>query len=100
VRYEFRGRENNYLAEVMELERPERFVIHLTGGDMPVDGYMQEIYELSTCAEGTLLKQSTVLYNYGTNVLKGTVILLAQYLLRSRRKKYLLKLKELAEDKG
>lgn len=100
VRYEFRGRESNYLAEVLEFEKPTRLVIHLTGGDMPVNGYLQEVYELSSSTRGTLLKQRIVLYKYRTNFLTGGLIFLSQYLVRPRMKKYLLKLKGLAEGEG
>ncbi|HSB32205.1 MAG TPA: SRPBCC domain-containing protein [Candidatus Sulfobium mesophilum] len=97
VRYEFRARESNYLAEVLDFERPLRLVIHLTGGNMPLGGYMQEVYELSASASGTILKQSLILYKYGTSLFKEALIFFLLHLVKSRRKKYLFKLKELAE---
>jgi uncharacterized protein YndB with AHSA1/START domain len=100
VRYEFHGRENNYLAEALEFEKPARLVIHLTGGDMPVNGYMQEIYELSPSEKGTALKCSIELSGSGIYFLAGWVRFLAYHIFRPRSKRYLLKLKELAERSG
>jgi uncharacterized protein YndB with AHSA1/START domain len=97
VRYEFYGRESNYLAEALEFEKPVRFVIHLTGGDMPLNGYMQEIYELSPSEKGTLLRCSISLSGAGIHFLTGWIKFLVHHLFRPRHKRYLLKLKELAE---
>jgi uncharacterized protein YndB with AHSA1/START domain len=100
VRYEFRSRESNYLAEVLEFEKPVRLVIHLTGGDMPVKGYMQEIYELSPSEKGTVLRCSIALSGSGIHFLTGWVRFFTHHIFRSRNKRYLLKLKELAESCG
>jgi uncharacterized protein YndB with AHSA1/START domain len=100
VRYEFRGRESNYLAEMLEFERPARLVVHLKGGDMPLNGYMQEVYEISTSVNGTVLKQSIVLCRYGANYFAWALAFLSHYLLRWRSRGRLLKLKELVEDIG
>jgi uncharacterized protein YndB with AHSA1/START domain len=99
MRYEFHGRESNYLAEALEFERPARLVIHLTGGDMPVNGYIQEIYELSPSEKGTLLRRGIVLSASGIHFLSGWAKFLSHHIFRSRHKRYLLKLKELAESK-
>lgn len=58
---------------------------------------MQEVYELSASASGTILKQSWILYKYGTSLFKEALIFFLLHLVKSRRKKYLFKLKELAE---
>ncbi len=100
VRYQFQGRENNYLAEVLEFEKPARLVIHLTGGDMPVKGYMQEIYELSPSEKGTLLKCSISLFGAGLNFLSGWAAFLSHHIFRRRHKRYLLTLKGLAESES
>jgi len=98
VRYVFRGRESNYLAEALEFERPARLVIHLTGGNLSRDGYIQEIYELSMSSKGnTVVKQSIVLYKSGVNLLSTALLFLSHNLFRPRRKRYLLRLKELVE---
>jgi uncharacterized protein YndB with AHSA1/START domain len=97
VRYEFNGRENNYLAEALEFEKPLRLVMHLTGGDMPVGGYMQEIYELTPSEKGTTLRYSMVLSGSGINFLSGWAKFLSYHLFRPRQKRYLRTLKELSE---
>lgn len=98
VRYEFHGRESNYLAQALEFEKPTRLVIHLTGGDMPVNGYMQEIYELSPSEKGTVLRCNIALSGSGMHFLSGWAKFLSHHIFRPRRKRYLLKLKELAES--
>lgn len=100
VRYEFHGRENNYLAEALELERPVRLVIHLTGGDMPVNGYMLESYELTTTQKGTLLTRSFALSGSGMHFFLGWTKFLFHHIFRRRHKRYLLKLKERSERGG
>ena len=100
VRFEFRGRESNYLAEALEFEKPMRLVVHLTGGDMPVNGYMQEIYELSPSEKGTMLRYNIALSGAGLNFLSSWAKFLSHHLFRPRSKRYLLKLKELAESGG
>ncbi len=100
VRFEFRGRESNYLAEVLEFERPMRLVVHMTGGDMPVNGYMQEIYELSPSESGTMLRYNIALSGAGLNFLSALAKFLSHQLFRLRRKSYLFKLKGLAEGAG
>jgi uncharacterized protein YndB with AHSA1/START domain len=100
VRCEFFGRESNYLAEALEFERPARLVIHLTGGDMPVNGYMQEIYELSASEKGTVLRYSIALSGSGMHLLSRWAKFFSHHLFRPRSKRYLLRLKELAEGGG
>lgn len=100
VRFEFRGRESNYLAEVLEFEKPMRLVVHMTGGDMPVNEYMQEIYELAPSEKGTVLRYNISLSGSGLNFLSALANFLSHHLFRPRRKRYLLKLKELAEGDG
>jgi len=97
VRFEFRGSESNYLAEALEFEKPVRLVVHMTGGDMPVNGYMQEIYELLPSEKGTMLRYNIALSGAGLNFLSACGKFLSHHLFRPRRKRYLLKLKELAE---
>jgi len=97
VKFEFHGRESNYLAEVLEFQKPMRLVIHMTGGDMPMSGYMQEIYDLTPSEKGTMLRYNIALSGTGLNFLSAFAKLLSHHLFRPRRKRYLLKLKELAE---
>ncbi len=97
VRLEFRGRESNYLAEALEFEKPQRLVIHMTGGNMPVSGYIQDIYELLPSRHGTMLRYSIALSGTGMNFLSASVKLILHHLFRPKSRKYLLKLKEMAE---
>jgi uncharacterized protein YndB with AHSA1/START domain len=100
VRFEFHGRESNYLAEALEFEKPLRLVVHLTGGDMPVNGYLQEIYDLSPSEKGTMLRYAIAFSGSGLNLLSAWAKFLSHHLFRPRSKRYLLKLKKLAEDNG
>lgn len=97
VRYLFEGSEGNFLCEILEFDEPVKIVIHFKGGNLPLGGYVQEIYELSASAKGTLLKRSVVVHRSGRNMFAGMLVFLSHYLLRPRRV-CLLKLKELAES--
>lgn len=80
----------------LEFEKPMRLVVHMTGGDMPVNGYMQEIYELSPSEKGTMLRFIITLSGPGLNFLSALAKFPSHHLFRPRRKRYLLNLKELA----
>jgi uncharacterized protein YndB with AHSA1/START domain len=97
VRYNMNGRESNFLAEFMEYQKPARLLIHLTGGNLPVKGYIQEIFELSENTKGTLLRQRTELHNSGMNVFSRGLMLLRHFISRFSRKKQLRVLKDLIE---
>jgi len=97
TRYEFNGRKGNFLAEILEYKKPQKLVIHLTGGNMPLNGYVQEVYELSESKNGTLVKLSLGIYNSGINIFSKSLILISHFFSRQTRKKHLRKLKELAE---
>ena len=97
VRYELNGREGNFLAEILEYKKPEKLVIHLTGGNMPVNGYFQEVYELSENKNGTLLKLSFGIYNSGINIFSRSFIVISHLFSIKTGKKYLKRLKELVE---
>ena len=62
-----------------------------------MSGYMQEIYELSPSEKGTMLRYNIALSGAGLNFLSALAKLLSHNLFRPRRKRYLLKLKELVE---
>ncbi len=99
VRYELYGREGNFLAEILEYKKPEKLIIHLTGGNMPVRGYVQEVYELSEHKDGTLLKLSFGIYNAGINIFSRSFIVISHLFGIKAGKKYLRKLKELVENR-
>ena len=99
VRYNMNGRESNFLAEFMEYQKPVRLLIHLTGGNLPVKGYIQEIFELTESASGTLLRQRTELHNSGMHFFSGRLMLLRHFIGRFSRKKQLRTLKALIESK-
>ena len=98
VRYRMSGRESNFLAEFMEYQKPVKLLIHLSGGNLPVKGYIQEIYELTENTGGTLLKQRIEVHNSGKNIFSNCLILFIHYSFGIfSRKKYLRALKELTE---
>jgi len=97
MRYLFAGSEGNFLCEILEFEEPVKIVIHLKGGNLPLGGYIQEIYELSASTKGTLLKRSVAVHKSGKNFLAGALLFLLHYLSR-RRRTHLVKLRELAES--
>lgn len=97
IRYTLRGRESNYLAEVLEYEEHTRLVVHITGGNLPLRGYVQEIYQLAANARGTLLTQQTVLENTGINLISRSCMKGSHLFSGLAGKRYLSGLKHLAE---
>lgn len=98
VRYRTNSRESNFLAEFLEYQEPARLVIHLSGGDLPVKGYIQEIYELTANTGGTLLRQRTEVHNPVANIFSRCLIFLGHYCFGIfSGKKHLRRLKELIE---
>jgi len=98
VRYKLIGRESNFLAEFMEYQKPVRLLIHLTGGSLPVKGYIQEIYELSENTGGTLLRQRTEVHHSGMHIFSRFLAICIHSVGRLSRKKHLRALKELIES--
>jgi len=97
VRYKMIGRESNFLAEFMEYQKPVKLLIHLSGGNLPVKGYIQEIYELAENTRGTLLKQRIEVYNSGTNIFSGCTKVFIHFFSRFSRKRNLRLLKDFIE---
>ncbi len=97
VRYKMIGRESNFLAEFMEYQKPVRLLIHLSGGNLPVKGYIQEVYELDENTSGTLLKQRIEVYNSGMNIFSRCMTIFIHFFSRLSRKKHLRLLKDFIE---
>lgn len=97
VRYKMIGRESNFLAEYMEYQKPVKLLIHLSGGNLPVKGYIQEIYELAENTRGTLLKQRIEVYNSGMHIFSGCVTIFIHFFSGFSRKKHLRLLKDFIE---
>jgi len=98
VRYRMSGRESNFLAEFMEYQEPVKLLIHLSGGNLPVKGYIQETYELTENTGGTLLTQRIEVHNSGMHIFSNCLILFIHYSLGIfSRRKHLRTLKELTE---
>jgi ligand-binding SRPBCC domain-containing protein len=97
VRYKMIGRESNFLAEFMEYQRPVKLLIHLSGGNLPVKGYIQEVYELAENTGGTLLIQRIEVYNSGMNIFSVFMTILIHFFSRFSRKKHLRLLKDFIE---
>ncbi|MDA8431547.1 MAG: SRPBCC family protein [Nitrospiraceae bacterium] len=100
MRYGIGEASSNFLCEILEYEEPVRMVIHLKGGDLPAHGYLQEIFELGEAQGRTLLKHEVGIYGGGRNLLSAALLFLSHHLPRSRGKKCLRRLKELAEGGG
>lgn len=97
IRYRLGSRESNYLAEIMEYEEFSRLVLHLEGGNLPKKGFIQEIYELSSGSKGTLLIQNILIEHGGLSVSAGLKMRFNNRIGRSSAKKYLMKLRNMAE---
>ena len=97
VRYKMIGRESNFLAEFMEYQKPVKLIIHLSGGNLPVKGYIQEIYELAENSGGTLLKQRIEVYTSGIHIFSGCITIFIHFFSRFSRKKHLRLLKDFIE---
>ena len=98
VRYKMIGRESNFLAEFMEYQAHARLLIHLSGGNLPVKGYIQEVYELSENTRGTMLRRRIEVHNSGVHILSRGLIFILHYSFGIfSGKKHLRKLKQLIE---
>jgi uncharacterized protein YndB with AHSA1/START domain len=97
MRYQVAGFESNFLAELMEYEEPVRLLIYLSGGWLPVRGYIQEEFELTENAGGTLLRHKVELHNFSRNVFSRSLILAGHFVGKFSREKSLRALKEVVE---
>ncbi|MFZ2198266.1 MAG: SRPBCC family protein [Thermodesulfovibrionales bacterium] len=97
VRYKMISKESNFLAEYMEYQKPVKLLIHLSGGNLPAKGYIQEIYELAENTRGTLLKQRIEIYNSGMHLFSGCGTIFIHFFSRFSRKKHLRLLKDFIE---
>lgn len=92
------GSEGNFLAEFLEYQEPAKLLVHLSGGNLPVKGYIQEIYELTENSGGTLLRHRLEVHNSVMHTFSKCLILVKHYSFRVfSRKKHLRALKELVE---
>jgi hypothetical protein len=99
IRYSIGGREDNFLAEIMEYEEHHRLVLHFAGGTLPRKGFIQEIYELMPDERGTLLIQRIVMEETGLRFPARLWMRLRNRIGRSSGKRYLSRLRELAEGR-
>jgi len=97
ITYVMGKKENDFLAEIVEYRKPEKLVIRLTEGRLPWGGYVSEAYELSRTKDGTLLEQSIEIPNSGINIFLRWLIAFIVRFGSPTGKKYLERLKELAE---
>jgi hypothetical protein len=98
VRCKINSREGNFLAEFFEYQEPAKLLIHLSGGNLPVKGYILEIYELTENARGTLLRHRLEVHNSARYIVSNCLILFRHYSFSIfSRKKHLRALKELVE---
>lgn len=97
IRYKLISRESNFLAEILEFEEPSRFVLHLSGGNLPRKGFIQEIYEIHQDSKGSLLKQTIFVEKGGTGLTGSLSLRLRNMIGASSGKKYLIRLRALAE---
>jgi uncharacterized protein YndB with AHSA1/START domain len=97
ITYAMRGKTSDFLAEIVEYRKPEKLVIRLTEGNLPRDSHVNEIYQLSTTVEGTLLEQRVEIHNSGINIFFRLLIAFISRFGKPTGQKYLEKLKELVE---
>lgn len=98
ITYVLGKKESEFLAEIAEYRRPEKLVIRLTEGRLPRDGYANEVYELSQTKDGTLLEQRIEIENSGINIFFRFLIAFIRRFGVPMGKRYLERLKELAES--
>ena len=100
ARIKINGREGNFLAEFLEYQAPVKLLVHLTGGDRPVKGYIQEIYELTENTKGTLLRYRLEVFNSCGHIFSNLLTLFMHYTFGLfSRGKHLRALKALSETK-
>ncbi len=97
IRYKLAAKESNFLAEIMEYEDLTRLVLHFSGGNLPRKGFIQEIYEINPDSKGTLLKQTFLIEKSGMGLFARLSVRVRNILGASSGKRYLSRLKELAE---
>jgi hypothetical protein len=97
IRYRLISGEGNYAGELMEFEEPMRCVLHLKGGNLPARGYIQEIYQISEKGNGCLLTQTILIDQAGIWFFHSLRIRLSHLLGANSARRYLRKLKKLAE---
>jgi hypothetical protein len=96
IRFKSSSLEGNFLTEIMEFHEPERILFHLSGGRLPVRGFVQEIYELKEFNGGTLVSYRLDLRNSGICFFSKSRALIA-HLLRPSSERDLRRLKDLIE---
>jgi hypothetical protein len=98
IRYHLVHGEGNYSAELMEYDEPVRCVLHLKGGNLPMKGYMQEIYEISAEENGCMLSQTILIEEAGIRLPGILKIRISNLFGAGSARRYLQKLKGLAES--
>ena len=98
IRYKLAAKESNFLAEIMEYEDLARLVLHFSGGNLPKKGFIQEIYELLPDSDGTLLKQTVLIEKSGMGIGGRLSLRMRNIIGNSSGKRYLCRLRELAES--
>jgi hypothetical protein len=97
VRFKMNRGESNFLAEFLEYQEPSKLLVHLSGGNLPVKGYIQEIYELTENTRGTLLRHRLEVHNSG-HIFSNCLILFIHYSFGIfSRGRHLRALKQLVE---
>lgn len=97
ITYAMRNKASEFLAEIIEYRKPEKLVIRLTEGNLPRGSYIEEVYQLSRTAEGTLVEQTIEINNSGINIFFRMLIAFLYRFGKPIGQKYLEKLKELVE---
>ena len=100
IRYMLVSKESNYSAEILEFEEHNRITLHLSGGDLPKRGFIQESYEIAQDSRGILLLQSIIIEKSGLGLCRRLALRLKNMIGPVSGKKYLLKLRDLSEDRS
>jgi uncharacterized protein YndB with AHSA1/START domain len=100
IRYILGRREDNFVVEIMEYEEHHRLVLHFAGGTLPRKGFIQEIFELVPDSGGTLVIQTIVMEETGLRLPARLWLRLRNRIGRSSGKRYLSRLRELAEEEA
>jgi uncharacterized protein YndB with AHSA1/START domain len=96
VTYVMNNKPKELLAEIVEYRKPEKLVVHHTEENPTPGSYVNEIYELSRKAAGTLLEQ-TIEINFPINIFLRLLMGFVYRFGKPTEKKYLEILKELVE---
>ncbi|MBI5075131.1 MAG: SRPBCC family protein [Nitrospirae bacterium] len=97
IRYKLAAKESNFLAEILEYEDSARIALHFSGGNLPKKGFIQEIYEVFPDSKGTLLKQTVLIEKSGMGIAGRLSLRIRNIMGASSGKRYLSRLRELAE---